>query len=128
MALTDSRLQLSANVPLAPLSTLGIGGPARWFVRATSAETVAEAHAWSADHDVPLFVLGGGSNLVLADEGFDGLVLQIGLMGIHVSTAGEETVIGPYKSLRSIEEGARVEVDNSKFRRFAKGKEKPEEP
>ncbi len=93
MALTDSRLQLSANVPLAPLSTLGIGGPARWFVRATSAEAVAEAHAWSADRDVALFVLGGGSNLVLADEGFDGLVLQIGLSGIHVSTAGAETVI-----------------------------------
>ena len=93
MPSVDPTLQPLARVPLAPLSTLGIGGPARWLVRATSQDAVAVAHAWAAEHGVPLFVLGGGSNLVIADEGVDGLVLQIALRGVHVSRAGADTLI-----------------------------------
>jgi len=83
----------AAGVPLAPLCTLGIGGPARWLVRATSRDEVAAAHAWAADRGVPLFVLGGGSNVVIADEGVDGLVLHIALTGVEVSTAGADTLM-----------------------------------
>ena len=83
------------NKPLFPFTTFGIGGPARWFVEATSEEDVAEAAAWAGDHGVALFVLGGGSNLLVSDAGFDGLVLRIGLRGTGVAdTAGpaRETV------------------------------------
>jgi UDP-N-acetylmuramate dehydrogenase len=83
----------AAGVPLAPLCTLGIGGPARWLVRATSRDEVAAAYAWAADRGVPLFVLGGGSNVVIADEGVDGLVLHIALTGVEVSTAGADTLM-----------------------------------
>ena len=89
----DPPVQPSAGVPLAPLSTLGIGGPARWLLRATSRDAVAAAHAWAVDRGLPLFVLGGGSNLVIADEGVDGLVLQIALGGVDVSRSGEDTLM-----------------------------------
>src|SRR5260370_22398222 len=72
------------NKPLAPFTTLGIGGPARWFTLASSEEDIAEAAAWARDKGVAPFVLGGGSNLLVADGGFNGLVLHIGLRGVSV--------------------------------------------
>jgi len=77
------------NKSLAPFTTFGIGGPARWFVEATSEEDIAEAAAWAGERGVALFVLGGGSNLLVSDEGFDGLVLHVGLRGITVSNSPE---------------------------------------
>ncbi|HEX8637865.1 MAG TPA: UDP-N-acetylmuramate dehydrogenase [Pyrinomonadaceae bacterium] len=72
------------NVALAPLTTLKIGGNARFFVRAETEFDVAAAFDFAAENDFELFVLGGGSNVLIADEGFDGLVLQIALKGIEV--------------------------------------------
>jgi UDP-N-acetylmuramate dehydrogenase len=74
-------LKIQENIPLAPLTTLGIGGPARWFVEATSEAEIAEACAWARERDAPLFVLGGGSNVLVADAGFDGLALHVVLKG-----------------------------------------------
>jgi UDP-N-acetylmuramate dehydrogenase len=74
--------KMEENKPLAPFTTFGIGGPARWFLEATSKHEVAEATEWARDRVVPLFVLGGGSNLLVADRGFDGLVLKVGLRGV----------------------------------------------
>ena len=84
---------LAARTPLAPLTTLNVGGPARWFVRATSVEQVRAAVTEAAERDIPLFVLGGGSNLVVADAGIDGLVLQIGLHGQHGKLRGHDTIL-----------------------------------
>ncbi len=75
------------NQLLAPFTTFGIGGPARWFVEATSEDEVVEATAWARERGLALFVLGGGSNLLVADAGFDGLVLRVGLRGIAVTPA-----------------------------------------
>lgn len=75
---------MKENQPLAPLTTFGIGGPARWFVEATSEAEIAEAAAWAREHGTALFVLGGGSNLLVSDAGFDGLVLQVGLRGMEL--------------------------------------------
>jgi UDP-N-acetylmuramate dehydrogenase len=77
-------MRVEENKPLAPLTTLGIGGPARWFVEARNEEDIAEAATWTREKKIPLFVLGGGSNLLVADGEFDGLVLHIGLRGIRV--------------------------------------------
>ncbi len=84
---------LRERVPLAPLTTIGIGGPARWFVEATSAEEVEEALAWAADVALPIFVLGGGSNLLIADGGFPGLVLHVALRGVEEETAGGDVML-----------------------------------
>ena len=77
------------NVPLAPLTTLGIGGTARWFARAARIEHVIAADGWAASRGAPLFVLGGGSNLVIADEGFDGLVLRVAISGVRALLGGD---------------------------------------
>jgi UDP-N-acetylmuramate dehydrogenase len=76
---------LEENKPLAPLTTFGIGGPARWFAEAVSEDEIAEAAAWARARGVALFVLGGGSNLLVSDAGFDGLVLRVGLRGIVIT-------------------------------------------
>lgn len=89
----DRSIRPQAGVPLAPLTTIGIGGVARWFVRATDVEDVAAAHRWCGEERVPLVVLGGGSNLVVADEGVGGLVVQIAIPGIDIEVHGTEAVM-----------------------------------
>jgi UDP-N-acetylmuramate dehydrogenase len=73
---------LRENIPLAPLTTLGVGGPARYFAEATTEAGVLEAVEFARARELPLFVLGGGSNLVIADAGFAGLVLKIAIGGV----------------------------------------------
>jgi UDP-N-acetylmuramate dehydrogenase len=77
-------LKVQENIALAPFTTLGIGGPARWLVRAGSEADIAEACAWARERSVPLFVLGGGSNLLVADAGFDGMVVHVALQGTEL--------------------------------------------
>ncbi len=75
-------MRILEHVPLAPLTTLQVGGPARYFLRCTTSKEVCEAVDWAKQRQLPLFVLGGGSNLVIADGGFPGLVLQVGIGGV----------------------------------------------
>jgi UDP-N-acetylmuramate dehydrogenase len=81
---------LEENKPLAPLTTFGIGGPARWFVEAASEDQIVDATAYARERGAALFVLGGGSNLLVSDTGFDGLVLRVGLRGITAVDAPGE--------------------------------------
>lgn len=71
------------NVSLAPLTTLKVGGPARYFAQPTSVDelkaTLAEAH----DRGLAIFILGGGSNVVVSDSGFDGLVIRPAFVGVQ---------------------------------------------
>jgi len=82
-------MEIQENVPLAPRTTLGVGGNARFFVRAESADDVEEAVAFSREKELALFVLGGGSNVVIADRGWDGLVLQVGNSDIEEGGRGQ---------------------------------------
>ena len=76
---------MQQNVSLAPLTTLKIGGKARYFVVAETEEQVADAFDFVAKKNLNLFVLGGGSNVLISDQGFDGLVLKIALKGVSGS-------------------------------------------
>jgi UDP-N-acetylmuramate dehydrogenase len=78
------QVRIEENRELASLTTLGVGGPARWFVEAVGERDVADAAGWAHAKGVPLFVLGGGSNLLVADGGFAGLVLHVALKGVSV--------------------------------------------
>jgi UDP-N-acetylmuramate dehydrogenase len=78
-----SDLQIREGVPLAPLTTFGIGGAASYFVEANSEEEIADAVLWAKERGLPLGVLGGGSNLLVRDSGFAGLVLKIAVMGVQ---------------------------------------------
>jgi UDP-N-acetylmuramate dehydrogenase len=81
------------HVPLAPLTTLGVGGAARYFAEARTEEDVIEAVEFARSRDLPLFVLGGGSNVVIADTGFAGLVLRIVIDGMSLSARSHGQVI-----------------------------------
>jgi UDP-N-acetylmuramate dehydrogenase len=83
-------VQLLENIPLAPLTTIRIGGPARYFVEAKDVGGVQEAVAFARSQDLPLFILGGGSNLIVADAGCPGLVLKIAVPGIEQRNGHDE--------------------------------------
>jgi UDP-N-acetylmuramate dehydrogenase len=87
------QLKIEENVPLAPLTTIGIGGPARFFFRAKTVDDVREALAWAANRELAVFILGGGSNLLISDDGFDGLVLHVDLRGITVESEDRYAMI-----------------------------------
>lgn len=84
---------LQQDVRLAPLTTIGIGGPARYFLKASDSDTIVLALDWARSRGLPVFVLGGGSNLLIADKGFEGLVLQIGLRGITLESQSDDFVM-----------------------------------
>jgi UDP-N-acetylmuramate dehydrogenase len=69
-------VNIERDVPLAPHTSLRVGGPADWFLLAHSAQQVAEALRWAADDGLPVRVIGGGSNLLVADAGVEGLVVK----------------------------------------------------
>jgi UDP-N-acetylmuramate dehydrogenase len=85
----SSNLQIQQNVALAPFTTLRIGGPARYFAEITTERELLEAVVFARERNLPAFVLGGGSNLLVSDSGFEGLVLHIALDGpIHFNRTG----------------------------------------
>lgn len=99
-AIADLRARAPAiaateGVSLAKRTTFGIGGPADVLVEARSPDEVAAVLAWTRDHGLPIFVLGGGSNLLIADKGIRGCVL---------------TLVGPLKEHRVEAEGTRLVV------------------
>jgi len=76
-------MNLQEDIPLAPLTTLQVGGVARYFVEATNETEVREAVDWALLREYPMFILGGGSNLVVSDAGWPGLILKIAILGIE---------------------------------------------
>jgi len=83
-------MEIKENIPLAPLTTFKIGGPASYFVRVSSQEELEEAIVFAKAKSLPKLILGGGSNVLLPDKGFEGLVIQLDMRGIEVE---EETII-----------------------------------
>ena len=79
---------------LADHTTLRLGGPAREWVRATTEQELIDAVAIADASGTPVLVLGGGSNLVIADEGFEGLVVEVATTGIAPDTDDCEGVCG----------------------------------
>jgi UDP-N-acetylmuramate dehydrogenase len=71
---------------------MGVGGTARYFVDCTSEEAIRQALVYARDHDLHTHILGGGSNTLVADEGFDGLVIKISLPGISFDRTGSRVL------------------------------------
>ena len=86
-------MNIQENVSLAQYTTLKIGGMARYFLVARTTRELIDGIAYAKQNDLPVFVLGGGSNILLDDEGFEGLVVKIEI-----------------KSVESIDRGDTVEV------------------
>lgn len=86
-------MELKEFVPLAPLTTLKVGGLARYFVDVRSPTALKEAVAFAQEKRLPVFVLGGGSNVLIADDGFAGVVLHIIIPGMTWEDAGSEVYV-----------------------------------
>lgn len=97
-------MNVHENRILATYTTFAIGGAARWFAEVESEAEVAEAVDWAEERGLDLFVLGGGSNLLISDDGFDGLVMRI-------AVAGLETVPSDRPGEKILRAGAGVEWD-----------------
>ena len=71
-------MRIERDVPIGPLTTYRVGGPAAFFVRAESEQDLEEAAAFVAAEGVPVLVVGKGSNLLVCDRGFPGLAVALG--------------------------------------------------
>ena len=89
-------IPLRERVPLAPFTTLGLGGPARYFQECTTEPELREALTAARERGLRVQIIGGGSNLVIADAGFPGLVLKVAIGGVTLRDAadGAELVAG----------------------------------
>ena len=70
-------LNVRENVPLAPLTTFEIGGPAKYFAEAADDAEIKEALQWAKEHKIPFVILAGGSNVLVPDEGLNALVIRV---------------------------------------------------
>ncbi len=86
-------IEILEDVALAPRTSLELGGPARFYLVAHDEAKVIAALRWARLRGVPVAILGGGSNLVVSDEGFDGLVIEMALLGVHEERDGDRVVI-----------------------------------
>jgi UDP-N-acetylmuramate dehydrogenase len=91
------RQLIQENIPLAPFTTLQIGGPARYFAEAHSENDLQTALAFAEQANIPVFILGGGSNVLISDKGYPGLALRVAIQGLHwdnqgmvIASAGED--------------------------------------
>lgn len=81
---------LRENIPLAPLSTFQVGGTTRYYTEVSGALELAEAFEYAEKNKLPYFVLGGGSNILFADQRFEGLIIH--MVGGSVNTTGEKVI------------------------------------
>ncbi len=88
LAAPPDALGLARDVPLAALTTLELGGPARWLLDLDHPDKLLPALSWARSVGIRLLVLGGGSNVIAPDEGFDGLVIRVRTRGIQAERAG----------------------------------------
>ncbi|OGG48316.1 UDP-N-acetylenolpyruvoylglucosamine reductase [Candidatus Kaiserbacteria bacterium RIFCSPHIGHO2_01_FULL_51_33] len=82
-------MEIEREVLLASFTTFQIGGRARFFARVRTPQDLKEALEWGEKEKVPFFVLGGGSNLLISDDGFPGLVIKIEIGGVSLKEEGE---------------------------------------
>lgn len=88
-----SSLKVQEHVSLAPYTTFQVGGPARFFLEVEDETEVAEAVAFARERGLPLFVLGGGSNLLVSDAGFNGVVAHLAVRGLKEHGGGDCVLI-----------------------------------
>lgn len=108
-ALTTARPlpDIESDAPLAPLTTIRVGGNADHLCRAGSFREVVAALAWARDRDLPVAVVGRGSNLIVADEGFRGLVVRLVGRLTAISVRGDDLWCGGGASLpRAVQRAA----------------------
>ena len=108
--------ELEPDAPLAPLTSIRVGGCADWLCRAASFRSVVAALAWARDRGLPVAVIGRGSNLLAADEGFRGLALRLVGRLTAISVRGEDLWCGGGASLpRAVQRAAAHGLEGLEF-------------
>jgi UDP-N-acetylmuramate dehydrogenase len=89
-------MTVEENIPLAPFTSFHIGGEARYLIRIKKAEDLASAISFAEEQSLPVFVLGGGSNILMSDQGFSGVVIKIEIDGVlfEENESGTGVVVG----------------------------------
>lgn len=81
-------MMFKSNIPLAQYTTFKIGGPALFYAEAANADELSEAYERAEQEHLPLFILGGGSNILFSDAGFPGMVVRLTDGGLHLDESG----------------------------------------
>lgn len=93
-------IKIDELVSLAPLTTFKVGGPAKYFTKVSSVEELKEALALAKEKTWPVFILAGGSNLIVSSRGFMGLVVQIDIKSLKIR--GSELTAGAANSMEEL--------------------------
>lgn len=92
-AQSPTSIHILHNVPLSPLTTIGLGGRATYFVACQSIDQVCEALRFASGRNLRVHILGGGSNVVFSDDGFNGLVIRVELKGVSYDAHGDSFMV-----------------------------------
>ncbi len=79
-------MEIQENILLAPYTTFKIGGAAGFFCEVKNQQEALEAFEFAKEKNLPVLVIGGGSNILVSDQGFNGLVVKVVNKGIEVIT------------------------------------------
>jgi len=85
---------IQENIPLAPFTSFGIGGPARYFAEVASAAELRDALLFARQKGLPYYLLGGGTNLLVSDSGFDGLIIRVNFKAVSLTRNSIEAEAG----------------------------------
>lgn len=102
-------MKIQENIPLAPMTTFKIGGPAKFFCEAGSEEEILEALKFAKEKNLPVFALGGGSNVLVSDKGFDGIAMKICDLGFKIYDSRIECGAGVMLS-KIVNESAKADL------------------
>jgi len=86
-------MHIEENIPLAPFTAFRIGGRARFFARVRTQDELKDALAFAREKNLPFFILGGGSNILISDEGFPGVIVQMDMKGIAHEANGNDILV-----------------------------------
>ena len=82
-----------SDVPISTLTTIGLGGKARLFVSCKTIEEIKESILFAKHQQLQWQIIGGGSNIVFSDEGFNGVVIKIDTKGVNIVENGEDVLV-----------------------------------
>lgn len=85
--------KIRENVRLGPYTSMGVGGPARFFTEPASAEDVMAARQWADERELSFYVLGSGTNCIISDKGYDGLIIRLGEKFSGIKWEGHRAIV-----------------------------------
>ncbi len=108
-------IKIQRNISLKPYTSMYVGGSAQYFTEVTSIEDLKISLNFSKENKIPVFILGGGSNIVVSDNGFAGLVIKIKILGIKKISEDDNFVCFEVGAGESWDEFVKFSIDQSLF-------------